>query len=1309
MKRKNLLSLLLIMILSGVFLALNSVYAMPVGTLLYRTSRDGEMFGYNTDQLFQLLDISLDKGIETMKINCGHVGMYAGKINGQDMVLEAINNGVQLTPAKYFIDTREGEKFVGARIPKVINSDEMKKINLIASAMGNLGLKYDWGFSDQKGPESGQWICVGLTEKIYESLTPLLTNEKIISDNVLRKLIYDPSKYAINITPDGFDNTSVYDKSTGDCLATKKEFSKIARRDWEPAYVLGKITDQGRYFFLPYTQFIQPTLQDVKVDIPLASDFDAEKIRGKQPIDKIILVAITNTVIKKPVETAANIYLALVANTLSAIFPLPPEDIVKQELAQAASLFFSGYQQTVASSANQINQSGKVLAAVDNNSLSSLNNLLAPNEARAAEDQEAAPADDSAPPAAPIIKRPDAVITPPAPPAAPAVNQDDSGDFYVMPPSAGTAIINPPPINPAPISAPLYSGGGGYSSGSAVNNQNQGGAPVESSAENLDQNQTADNSADSANDQVIEPTATGTAPLIDQGTSSPAIDNPRPSTSSPESTSTPPAEDTATSTAPAAVTEPTATSTESVATTTEPIATSSTPDLKPAPIIESFSLADQQSRNNEYTNSQTAALETEIENADSVQKYYLDEPADNAANQEITWLDVLPADYNLSQGDGEKTVRLNLRYNDTEQISASASIFLDTAAPTAKIINLPKTSGGSSLPVNWQGSDDSGSGIADYEIDYAADQSSSTQPGDWQIWLSDTSATSSIFDQAVVADNYLFFRVRAIDRAGNQGPWSQSESVKITPADKVLISEFVTTGPKSAYDEFVELYNPGGQSIDLSGWRLQSRSATASSSWVNRTGAAGLPSGNIPARGYFLIAAKDYARSAIPDYRHTANWGLADSGGSLRVMAANGKEVDEVSYGKAAAAGSDLSSADFSQGLAAERKAFATSTSATMILPGAHSLAGNGFDTDNDSDFVVNAQADPQNSSSLPEPADPARIIPGAVADLAVDSTYSATDSVRIIWSSARFGNLAAGAKYVLKYEIASGACDLATDWNTASSAAESLISAPPALSGISEQAIIGGLKSNTAYCFALTDFNGYNYSGLSDLASGQTKKVIVPIKIGSINYKLSERWCWELPSFALAHTVAAGNDRILIFALYGNSAFTDPKVNFSGQEMTLAKTAAASNYGTYISTSIYYLKNPPVGAGTINFEGHPGEFMGGMAIDASNVDLAKLISTSTPQNFTYSASFGTAINPTVDNSLSIEAIAIPDNQTDFIALSGQQTIAAYQNNSPFHGFLVGSAYKTVNSGNQILSWQPKPEVDYSTAAQNIFVIQPED
>ena len=45
----------------------------------------------------------------------------------------------------------------------------------------------------------------------------------------------------------------------------------------------------------------------------------------------------------------------------------------------------------------------------------------------------------------------------------------------------------------------------------------------------------------------------------------------------------------------------------------------------------------------------------------------------------------------------------------------------------------------------------------------------------------------------------------------------------------VLISEFSTRGQSGAYDEFIELYNPSEEDVDLSGWQIRSRSATARS------------------------------------------------------------------------------------------------------------------------------------------------------------------------------------------------------------------------------------------------------------------------------------------------------------------------------------------------------------------------------------------------------------------------------------------------------------------------------------------------
>jgi hypothetical protein len=143
-------------------------------------------------------------------------------------------------------------------------------------------MKYDFDFKHQKGSESGQWTCVGFTEKLYESANT-------VNPKDLNTLVYNPAEYGIDITPDGFDNYSVYN-SSGDCFATTKEFSKISKRRKMllPApeiigYDAGLEEGVDRYFFIPQTQFLQPTLRDVTVDIELESDFDDAEIRGQVP------------------------------------------------------------------------------------------------------------------------------------------------------------------------------------------------------------------------------------------------------------------------------------------------------------------------------------------------------------------------------------------------------------------------------------------------------------------------------------------------------------------------------------------------------------------------------------------------------------------------------------------------------------------------------------------------------------------------------------------------------------------------------------------------------------------------------------------------------------------------------------------------------------------------------------------------------------------------------------------------------------------------------------------------------------------
>ena len=271
----------------------NKVMALPVGTLLYRTSSDGKMYGLNEDNL-----IDIDKGI-VKGIYCGHAAVYVGKENGEDYIVEALAGGLQKTPAKYFIDKSKGEKFVGAKIPSKATYIEKYKAAQIALALAEHNFSYDLDFKNQKGPGDNQWTCVGLTEKVYES-------SNIFNPYSLKDLVYDQNNYGVDITPDGYDDYSIINKR-GDVFSKFYEFSLIKPYTEMifPApevfgFDAGREHDGKRYFFLPYTQCSQDNLEDVEVDIQISSDYIKEGVRTEA---SQLRVALKWGIINQPISS----------------------------------------------------------------------------------------------------------------------------------------------------------------------------------------------------------------------------------------------------------------------------------------------------------------------------------------------------------------------------------------------------------------------------------------------------------------------------------------------------------------------------------------------------------------------------------------------------------------------------------------------------------------------------------------------------------------------------------------------------------------------------------------------------------------------------------------------------------------------------------------------------------------------------------------------------------------------------------------------------------------------------------------------
>ena len=178
----------------------------------------------------------------------------------------------------------------------------------------------------------------------------------------------------------------------------------------------------------------------------------------------------------------------------------------------------------------------------------------------------------------------------------------------------------------------------------------------------------------------------------------------------------------------------------------------------------------------------------------------------------------------------------------------------------------------------------------------------------------------------------------------------------ITPAhalsDHPVISEIlIDTAGLDDHWEFVEIYNPTGDTVDIGGWDIAFKSTSASSF----SAVATIPSGRFIAPfGYFLVGGDSL--NPLPDYIALPLAFNNTAGGiALRKMSTN-LIVDKVGYGT----GSD------SEGSAAPKPPINQSLERK---PGAASpTKGNGQDQDNNlNDFSIRTSIQPQNAASGPE------------------------------------------------------------------------------------------------------------------------------------------------------------------------------------------------------------------------------------------------------------------------------------------------------------------------------------------------------
>ncbi|MBU2010535.1 lamin tail domain-containing protein, partial [Patescibacteria group bacterium] len=328
------------------------------------------------------------------------------------------------------------------------------------------------------------------------------------------------------------------------------------------------------------------------------------------------------------------------------------------------------------------------------------------------------------------------------------------------------------------------------------------------------------------------------------------------------------------------------------------------------PSIASFSLTDQITGSGNYTSSTTINVLINAENEEQITNYSL-----SASTVAQTWTQNKPTSFTLNPDNGEQTVYLRFSYGGNNIFATSTSIILDTVSPITTFTSLDSQYSNTGFQLNYSATDLT-SGILNYDIQY--------KTGDvWQDWINATTSANTIFNREIPLNQTVFFRARATDNAGNTGDWSNEIQTQIeeeqTEEEKHLVISELKVAGTTVNQEFIELYNPTNNDIDLSDYSIQYRGSEAEQFEKKNIKADNTI---IPSKSYFLIAPKDfvyiYPNSTLvqhggiimdvvrPDMEHSI-FSLSGNGGTVFLVndhinlvnsvATSSAIVDQLSYG----------------------------------------------------------------------------------------------------------------------------------------------------------------------------------------------------------------------------------------------------------------------------------------------------------------------------------------------------------------------------------------------------------------------------
>lgn len=274
------------------------LYALEIGTVLYKTSENHSMIGrvgYLTEGGVNEPYLQVPCNPVSSPPLSGHVALYIGMRDGEHKIIHAILPEIIESPLSLFVNENEGQVFIGAKIPagQDVHGNELPRIwqDCVVSMANELkGEDYDLYFKQQKGTNGGNWTCVGLIERLYEFSFMIGEEYDITPNGFYEKFFNGYRAFQYSSNENGLVYEYFYSEHPDDPFFQNCIFAPyFGQLDFEYAYAtwafnkefsevkhpldqhLGRENNGKAHIFWPYTQFKQDTLKSVRCDLNIGT------------------------------------------------------------------------------------------------------------------------------------------------------------------------------------------------------------------------------------------------------------------------------------------------------------------------------------------------------------------------------------------------------------------------------------------------------------------------------------------------------------------------------------------------------------------------------------------------------------------------------------------------------------------------------------------------------------------------------------------------------------------------------------------------------------------------------------------------------------------------------------------------------------------------------------------------------------------------------------------------------------------------------------------------------------------------------